>query len=83
MQNSNAATKALADPSDAPSHLLPSLAWVAVREGKKNPDLIQFHSFPCKVGGWGAAAKDLEGWMFLEVPSWCFTDAKREEQAEN
>lgn len=84
MQNSNAATKALADPSHAPSHLLPSPAWVAVREGKKNKSgLIQSHSFPCKVGGWGAAAKDLEGEMFLEVLSWCFTDAKREEQAEN
>lgn len=35
MQNSNAATKALADPSDAPGHLLPSPAWLAVREGKK------------------------------------------------
>lgn len=83
MQNSNAATKALADPSDAPGHLLPSPAWVAVRKGKKKSGLIQSHSFPCRVGGRGAAAKDLEGEMFLEVPSWCFTDAKREEQAEN
>lgn len=85
MQNSNAATKALADPSRAPGHLLPSPAWVAVGEGKKKKKsgLIQSHSFPCKVGGWGAAAKDLEGEVFLEVPSWCFTDAKREEQAEN
>lgn len=35
MQNSNAATKALPDPSDAPGHLLPSPAWVAVREREK------------------------------------------------
>lgn len=85
MQNSNAATKALPDPSHAPGHLLPSPAWVAVREREKikKSGLIQSHSFPCKVGGQGDAAKDLEGVMFLEVSSWCFTDAKREEQAEN
>lgn len=50
---------------------------------KKKSSLIQSHLFLCKVGGWGAAAKDLEGEMFLEVLSRCFTDAKREEQAEN
>lgn len=51
-------------------------------KGNKKSGLIQSCSFPCKVGGLGAAAKDLEGGMFLEVLSWCFTDAKREEQAE-
>lgn len=48
--------------------------WQSGKEKKKS-GLIQSCSFPCKVGGRGAAAKDLEGEMFLEVLSWCFTDA--------
>lgn len=70
-------------PAMLPATSCPALhGWQSGKGGKKS-GLIQSHLFPCKVGGRGAAAKDLKGWMFLEVPSWCLTDAKREEQAEN
>lgn len=70
-------------PAMLPATSCPALHGWQSGEGKKKSGLIQSHSFPCKVGGWGAAGKDLEGEMFLEVPPWCFTDAKREEQAGN
>lgn len=70
-------------PAMLPATSCPALHGWQSGKGKKKSSLIQSHLFPCKVGGWGAAAKDLEGEMFLEVLSRCFTDAKREEQAEN